>query len=113
VRELRHVMEHAFVVADGPTITRADLPPPLGGSHAPTAAHPAAAPEEAKGPSRAADVEDETSPAPAVPRGKRSEVERIQAALDESGGNIGEAARRLEMHRTTLWRKMRQFGIGG
>ncbi|MCX8214997.1 MAG: hypothetical protein OTJ97_10940 [SAR202 cluster bacterium] len=32
-------------------------------------------------------------------------------ALEESHWNRKEAAQRLDMHRTTLWRKMREFGL--
>ncbi|MBU1440821.1 MAG: sigma 54-interacting transcriptional regulator, partial [Gammaproteobacteria bacterium] len=36
---------------------------------------------------------------------------RLQAALDASGGNRQEAARRLGMSRATLWRKMKACGL--
>jgi two-component system response regulator HydG len=40
-----------------------------------------------------------------------SEAERIRAVLEEVRWNRQEAARRLGMDRTTLWRKMKRYGI--
>jgi transcriptional regulator of acetoin/glycerol metabolism len=39
------------------------------------------------------------------------EREAIVAALDETGGVRSKAARILGMGRTTLWRKMKEYGI--
>jgi len=43
----------------------------------------------------------------------RESAERAQiiAALDRTGGQIGEAARLLRIARTTLWEKMQKFGL--
>jgi transcriptional regulator of acetoin/glycerol metabolism len=40
-----------------------------------------------------------------------SEREQLLAALDEAGWNQSRAARILGMHRTTIWRKMKELGI--
>lgn len=40
-----------------------------------------------------------------------SEAERIRRALKETAGNVTRAANLLGIHRTTLWRKMREFDI--
>jgi len=40
-----------------------------------------------------------------------SEAERIRRALKETAGNVTRAADILGIHRTTLWRKMREFDI--
>lgn len=114
VRELRHVLEHAFVVAQGPAITRADLPPALTGA---ASAVPRmrkseeAPPIEGAGRFTAGVSERPTARIGSRAKGDQAEVDRIQEALAECGGSIGEAAKHLEMHRTTLWRKMRQYGI--
>lgn len=114
VRELRHVLEHAFVVTDGPTITRADLPPALTGA---TSVIPRAAraTDPASGGEGVPDFEEvplaSSARARAKTKGRESEIERIEQALADCGGSIGEAAKLLDMHRTTLWRKMRQYGI--
>ncbi|MEQ9010593.1 propionate catabolism operon regulatory protein PrpR [Algiphilus sp.] len=39
---------------------------------------------------------------------ERTEVQRIRNAVDECHGNISEAARKLQLSRTTLWRKLRR-----
>ncbi len=98
VRELRHALEHAFVVAEGPTITRADLP---GWLYREPRPRPSLS---------AAPIESSVRPSLAAPS-EQGEAETLRRALDQSGGNIGQAARLLGIHRTTLWRKMRQFGV--
>jgi transcriptional regulator of acetoin/glycerol metabolism len=40
-----------------------------------------------------------------------AERRQIQKVLRETRGQIGEAAKRLEVARTTLWEKMRRYGI--
>ena len=40
-----------------------------------------------------------------------AEAQTIKATLDRYGGNRLEAARALGLHRTTLWRKMRRYGL--
>jgi len=50
---------------------------------------------------------DET--APEVPTLDRVEWEHIQRVLNECGGNISEAARRLGLHRRTLQRKLDKY----
>lgn len=40
------------------------------------------------------------------------ERERIRKVLEETGGNKSLAAKILGMHRTTLWRKLKEYGIG-
>lgn len=40
-----------------------------------------------------------------------SDAARIRKALSDTGGNVSRAAHKLGVHRTTLWRKMREFNI--
>lgn len=42
-----------------------------------------------------------------------AEKAQIIAALDRTGGQIGEAAKLLRIARTTLWEKMQKFGLSG
>ncbi|MCA9085527.1 MAG: hypothetical protein KDA81_15815, partial [Planctomycetaceae bacterium] len=42
---------------------------------------------------------------------RRSEREQMVAALEEAGGNKAEAARRLEMPRSTFYSKLKKYGI--
>ena len=41
----------------------------------------------------------------------RGEKEALSRALRESGGNRAATARRLGMSRTTLWKKLKQYGL--
>jgi DNA-binding NtrC family response regulator len=52
-------------------------------------------------------------PQPSSLRDARGEAERaeIERALAGTGGRLGEAARRLEISRTTLWARMKALGI--
>ena len=40
-----------------------------------------------------------------------AEKRQIERVLRETGGHIIEAAKRLDISRTTLWEKMRRYGI--
>jgi two-component system response regulator AtoC len=85
VRELRNVVEYAFAVGVGPTITIADLTPELRGEPPP----------------RDGDPQD-----PRV-----AEKARILEALEKTGGGKSKAADMLGMSRSTLWRKLRELRI--
>ena len=88
VRELQNAIEHAFIRCRSEVLVPDCLPPQLT-SPAPPPAIPAV-----DRPSVAAD-----------------ERQDLVAALESSHWNRGEAARHLGMHRTTLWRKMKEFGL--
>jgi two-component system response regulator AtoC len=88
VRELRNVLSYAFAVGEGGEIDIDDLPPELRGEAPP--------PE----------------PRPGTETPQARERTRILEALDETGGKKGEAAARLGISRSTLWRKMRELGLG-
>jgi DNA-binding NtrC family response regulator len=106
VRELEHAIEHAVAIAEGSVIGAADMPaafraprllPPHGGE------------------GRVAE-----GPAPPVPAADRpreewslEEIERehIVRVLEALHGNVTQVAQRLGISRTTLWRKMRQYGL--
>jgi len=94
VRELENAVERAVVLAEGSYVEPADLPPALVG-------------ESVK----------------SLPEGERDgfyaptlsleDVERrhITRAIGAASGNLSRAARTLGVSRSTLWRKMRQYGI--
>ncbi|ORE90576.1 sigma-54 dependent transcriptional regulator [Aurantimonas sp. 22II-16-19i] len=90
VRELRNRMERAVALADGELIATVDLFP----EHQAAVAEPAAF---------------VASLATARDAAERREILR---ALDATRGQIGDAARLLSVSRTTLWEKMRRFGLG-
>ncbi|MCP3144358.1 sigma-54-dependent Fis family transcriptional regulator [Pyxidicoccus xibeiensis] len=112
VRELKTVLRLALVRAAGAAILDvAALPPELGRRSQPEA--PGAVP-----PSRGAEpVADWSAPAAApntgdAPRALRElEARALQDALARSGGNVAQAARRLGIARSTLYRMVERFGI--
>ncbi len=84
VRELRNVLERGLVVAKGPVIQASDLglvPAPAGG-----------------GPDRPASL---------------AEIEKrhIASVLEQSGGNVSQAARILAIDRVTLYNKIRKYRL--
>jgi len=89
VRELRNVIERAVLVADGPVLRSEHLPEgwrtaaPAGRSHE----------------------------APALTTLQEMEARHISRVLEHTRGQIGEAARILGVHRNTLTRKIREYGL--
>ncbi|MCB1183300.1 sigma 54-interacting transcriptional regulator [bacterium] len=88
VRELENALEHALVLSRGRTVLPAHLPPEVGA--------PAGTGPRGLG---------------AVPRHSDAERDVLAAALRETGWNRSRAARRLGIDRTTLWRKIREYGL--
>jgi two-component system response regulator AtoC len=85
VRELENVLTYAYVLGDGPILEVGELTPELRGEPPPTS-HDRRMSED-------------------------PEVERIKEALEETGGNRTEAAELLDVSRTTLWRKMKEYDL--
>jgi DNA-binding NtrC family response regulator len=90
VRELRVAIEAAFATGRGPVLVAADLPTSLPGLGAGT-------PEIALAPG------PESTPA--------DEPSRVRRALERAGRDRTRAAAMLGMSRTTLWRRMRAYGL--
>jgi DNA-binding NtrC family response regulator len=90
VRELENIIEYAFVLCHNRVIDVNHLPEDL-----------------------------QPGPGRGVPPGrgftesrlKWAEAETIRAALQDASGRIGQAAQALGVSRTTLWRKMKRYGI--
>jgi len=107
VRELENAVEHAAAVAEGAVVRPADLPAAVrsprllprpgrdDGPPAPAAVGPEAGPGEDR----------------ATWSLERVEAEHIRLVLARHRGNATTAARQLGISRTTLWRKLRQYGI--
>jgi transcriptional regulator with GAF, ATPase, and Fis domain len=103
VRELENALEYAVTVAKGHTLMPEDLPPevlagaanhaPVPPADVPAASHATAAPAHAA-------------------RREPGEAPRIRAALEAHHWSRAETAAALGMSRTTLWRKMRELGLG-
>jgi two-component system response regulator HydG len=103
VRELRNAVERAIVLGDGELIRVEDLPPLLWASGPPVAF---TAPAQVVGPAQS------LPPAPAAARSLRElEREGILAALAATGGNKAQAAAILEIDRSTLYKKIKDYGI--
>jgi DNA-binding NtrC family response regulator len=93
VRELRNAMERAAVLARRDVVTQDDL----AFLNAATKAAGAVAPDWLEG-----DLPTAVA---------RLETAMIRAALDATGGNRAEAARRLGIHRQLLYEKLRRYGL--
>jgi DNA-binding NtrC family response regulator len=124
IRELENVLERTILFTKGDRIERADLQ--LAGAGEPAHAHAPVAPASSttSGPIPLPDDDDDepVSGEPAgspsgslkdIVRAETSRVERelIVKALDETGGNVTQAARLLKISRKSLQMKMKEFGL--
>lgn len=91
VRELENILEHALIICREAVIHPDHLPDYLRQRKAAKQKPPA-------------QIVPPTSPIP--------EHQRILEVLEKTGGHRIKAARELGMERTTLWRKMKKYGIG-
>jgi transcriptional regulator with PAS, ATPase and Fis domain len=93
VRELENAIEHGVIVAEGPLIMPRDLPAEV----------------IERGVPRLTEGQDDS-----IPDGltlEDVEARYIRRAIREEMGSLSDTARRLGISRTTLWRKMRRYGI--
>jgi transcriptional regulator with GAF, ATPase, and Fis domain len=105
VRELENALEYAVAVCKGQTILPGDLPGEVAAGtpvsvtadRAPVALSRVRPPSPAPPPRAETDADDAT---------------RIRGTLDACHWRRHEAARVLGMSRTTLWRRMRELGLG-
>ncbi|HZL19530.1 MAG TPA: sigma-54 dependent transcriptional regulator [Polyangia bacterium] len=101
IRELENLMERTILFCEDPEIRVSDLPPEIVGA----------------APASAATVEGEPRPAGgSLKEAVRAETERverelIQRALDATGGNVTQAARKLKISRKSLQTKMKELGL--
>jgi PAS domain S-box-containing protein len=85
VRELENAMEHAFVLCAGGRIALQDLPP---------------------------EVQRPAAPAGGLrPSNQEADALRLREVLAACGWNKAEAARRLGLSRTAVWKRMKKLGI--
>ncbi|MBI1911445.1 MAG: sigma 54-interacting transcriptional regulator [Deltaproteobacteria bacterium] len=87
IRELEHIIEHAFVRCSGKTLNPEHLPKDLQNN------------------SIIGKVINNSEPLKAL------EKEMILKGLDETDWKYNECAKKLKMSRTTLWRRMKEFNI--
>jgi sigma-54 dependent transcriptional regulator, acetoin dehydrogenase operon transcriptional activator AcoR len=116
IRQLTNVLRTAAVMAGGEmVITRAHLSDDfledaqrgLPGNPAPSAAAAAGTPPAAAQMAPVAPVPAAAAPAPEPATLEEMELRTIQRAVDEAGGNISVASRRLGISRNTIYRKLR------
>jgi two-component system response regulator AtoC len=114
IRELENVLERTILFSEGAVIRARDLPPEVSpNAHADAPQRP----QEGTA-SRPTTVPPATAPAGegSLKEMVRQETERlerelIQRALDETGGNVTQAARKLKISRKSLQNKMKEFGL--
>jgi transcriptional regulator with PAS, ATPase and Fis domain len=104
VRELENAVEHAVAVAEADIVLPEDLPAPVRAPRLLARPAAAAAPLTPEPEAAAASARDGWSIA-------EVEKEHIQRVLERHRGNSTAAAKQLGISRTTLWRKLRQYGL--
>jgi DNA-binding NtrC family response regulator len=129
VRELRNAVERAIVLGDGEWIRPDDLPPGMGARHTPPPSRRTSSPTPPLGSMaivepgpdvshvRIEEPERVSMQLPAAetagpPKSLRElEREGIIAALAATSGNKAQAAQILEIDRSTLYKKLKEYGI--
>jgi two-component system, NtrC family, response regulator HydG len=92
IRELESVIAHAVILADGDTIRVGDLPDSLRFGHGARLSLPDLG-------------------AGGMPSLQDMEKQLIESTLERLDGNQTEAAKALGVSRSTLWRKMKEYGL--
>ncbi|MDI3257664.1 MAG: sigma 54-interacting transcriptional regulator [Kyrpidia sp.] len=123
VRELKHALEHAILFCNR-VITWRDLPETLRRAGEFASQQPLPGPERSSAPGRTVGVPARAVPTDpevgtvrtgSLPEDPSSDPEadrdRLLRLLEEVGGNLSEAARRLRIARTTLYRRLDRYGI--
>jgi DNA-binding NtrC family response regulator len=118
VRELENAIERAVVLSRQPTIEPDDLPQPVYAAHqGETAAgtngahHASAQPSAAGGVIHVPALADGWTPTPLSQALASPEKQIIQAALEANDWNRQTTASQLQINRTTLYKKIKQFGL--
>jgi transcriptional regulator with PAS, ATPase and Fis domain len=91
IRELENIIEYGFVVCRGNVIQKKHLPQELLKSEV-------------------SDSKDDSGLSSPVTQSIDTETQ-IRLALKESHGRLSQAAEKLNIHRTTLWRRLRRYKI--
>src|SRR5690606_39211038 len=113
IRELENVLERTILFCGGDTIELGDLPAELQAGGEPHA-RPRTPSGQVEVPAAAAEAREAgTGSLKEMVRAETSRVERelISRALDETGGNVTQAAKLLKISRKSLQMKMKEFGL--
>ncbi|HEX2203364.1 MAG TPA: sigma-54 dependent transcriptional regulator [Longimicrobium sp.] len=110
VRELMAAVEYACIVCDGKRILACHLPEEVREGPQPSVAGHGHANGHANGDARKADARAGEGKRYQAPD-ESSEREAIRSALEEANGNRTKAAAALGMGRTTLWQKLKEYGL--
>lgn len=111
VRELENAIERAVILAEeGEPIKVWDLPPEIAEGTVPRLAARAGGESEAEAAARAGS-ESAARGYDATLSLEEVEALHIRRVIEACDGNLTRAAKRLGISRTTLWRKIRKFGI--
>jgi transcriptional regulator of acetoin/glycerol metabolism len=92
IRELQNAFEHAVLLSPGGIIDLKHLPADITNN-----------PEENRAPEN---IVETSQPL------RKVKDDMIRKTLEMTGGNISEAARKLEIGRSTLWRRLREMDHG-
>jgi DNA-binding NtrC family response regulator len=135
IRELENLMERTMLFCEGPEIQARELPPEIfhgaeSAAHAAQSVVPVAADESSghgggggtgSGPNPITwtslpAATGQNGPAGSLKEAVRFETERVEReliirALDETNGNVTQAARKLKISRKSLQTKMKDFGL--
>jgi DNA-binding NtrC family response regulator len=106
VRELRNAVQRAIVLGDDPLLQLDDLPPELLSAQSMVSGQQTMPPQVAT----PAPMIQPTLPVAARPL-RELEREGIVAALQATGGNKAKAAAILQIDRSTLYKKLKDYGI--
>jgi transcriptional regulator with PAS, ATPase and Fis domain len=117
IRQLASVLRTACVMAEGGVVTRAHLSDDFiedaGEARAPAATRVAAGPREAAQPIESPKAQAPVDAQPAAHAAltlEELELQTIRRAIDEAGGNISVASKRLGISRNTIYRRLRWRG---
>jgi two-component system response regulator AtoC len=117
IRELENLMERTVLFCEGPQIRVSDLPPEIGHlapvtlPSLPAAGTPPSGDDISRVGPAAAGLAASSLKEAVRAQTERVERELIQRALDETGGNVTQAARKLKISRKSLQTKMKEFGL--
>jgi len=99
IRQLENAIERAVVLAEGPIISLNDLPEEVRGRAAGRSASP-----EPRG-------DGDAGRSPLRKQVNDVERRRLIEALEQADGNKSVAARRLDIPRSTLFSKLKKYGL--